>query len=155
MKNDPIHVDFTSFDLNYTDSIPDHYPYLPIAALGLQPAAYAQVYASNIHVAVVIPVMADQTFELPACLDMSTYSLHETGDTVFTFKCILEVNRYHANEEPTRLALIRFSAFSPQNIANDDQVYINVEIVQPGKKPRGNVGKVVMDANVMPTHPDH
>ena len=155
MKNDPIHVDFTSFDLNYTDSIPAHYPHLPVAALGLQPATYAQVRANNIYVAVVIPVMADQTFELPACLDMTTYSLHETGDTVFTFKCILEVNRYHANEEPTRLALIYFSAFSPENIADDDQVRISLDIVHGSKVPDGNVGKVVIDANVMPTHPDH
>lgn len=155
MKDDPIHVGFLTFDLNYTDLIPHHYPHLPIAALGLQPATYAQVHANYIYVAVVIPVTAEQTLQRPDWLEMTTYSLHETGDTVFTFKCVLEVNRYNENDELTRLAMVGFSAFSPENIANGDQVRISLDIVHGSKEPIGNVGKVVMDANVMPTHPDH
>ncbi|THU39590.1 hypothetical protein FAM09_13900 [Niastella caeni] len=147
MEKNQIPVYFNSFDLHYIP-LPENYSILPITALGPQPAAYAQGTFEMLYVTIAIPVSGQHTLIQPEGIGLTMSDLPKT----YMFRCTFAMGSDQANVQ-ARLALIGFSVCMPRGVAKDDLVQLSIYVIPDPKKPDDNVGKVVMDANILPTWP--
>ena len=140
---DPVY--FEKFALDNAP-LPHYYPVLPIKALGHQPAVYAQGNSTTLYVAIMIPLFAGEALEQPQNADLKTSGDSET----YTCECSFLVVK-DGGPVSDSLAVVKFSVGLPEDLTPDTKVRVAVYVTDPiiGD----NVGKVVMDATMLPTQP--
>jgi len=126
----------------YTE-LPANYPQLPLNDLWFQPAAYTQGKNNTVYVTVLIPLPPNQQVVPPETIERG----QEDGSIQFIYNIELRKDG-KANASDT-LAYFTFS-FRPDLPAGTNfKLRISV-IAAPGTD---ELGKVVMDSNMLPTNP--
>lgn len=142
----PLSVPFADFSLTYIP-LPEDYPILPLTDQQFQPAAYTQGQGDAIYVTIVLPLPGQMSIELPHGI-----SYKESGERD-TYKCVLQLMDDVESGLEARLALLKFSINLSDQMSPEGNWEIEVLVpkTEGGEGNEGTLGKVVMDANMLPT----
>lgn len=139
-------IPFASFSLNYIP-LPADYPILPLNAQQCQPAAYTQGELEAIYVTIVLPLPDKMCIELPDGVSFTEGGVHDI------YKCVIQLGNDVESDPDGRLAMISFSINISEGM--NPAGHWEIEVLDaPGEGDEGNegtLGKVVMDANMLPT----
>ena len=148
MEETLIRINFDSFELFYIE-LPENYPEQPIRELGPQPAAYTQGDYTNLFVTMVMPLSAQHALQQPEYMEMKISGRPET----YLFECTFRLTGDNTTHISARLAIVEFSVTLPEEVNRDGSIKIAVYVNDGAVPPDDNIGKVVMDANMIPTNP--
>lgn len=127
----------------YTE-LPSNYPRLPLNDLWFQPVAYTQGIEDMVYVTVLIPLPPNQKVVPPGIIEKQ----QDEGSVQFNYNIEL-MKDGNANASYT-LAFFTFS-FAPELPAGTQNFKLKIAVTaEPGTD---ELGKVVMDSNMLPTNP--
>lgn len=140
----PSPIPFVNFTLNYAP-LPECYPILELSDMQFQPAAYTQGDEDNIYVTILVPLPGQMFIELPQGIG------YQKALPKDTYTCVIQLINDNDSESEGRLGMLSFSI----NVSEGMQCHAQWEIVVlnpdiPGEN-ETSLGKVVMDANILPT----
>jgi hypothetical protein len=139
----PTPIPYINFDVNYSP-LPLYYPKLPLSALEFQPAAYTQGTGGTIYVTIVIPLPEQMFIDLPVYIGFT--GSREKG----TYYCGIQLKNDSDGDINGRLGIMSFSIDITEQMSCHGQWEIQVTDPQHGQL-SDSLGKVVMDANILPT----
>jgi len=130
------------FEVHYA-AIPENYPQLPLSSFDQQPASYTQGNASEIHVAILLPVREYRRVVYPENVSV----VIEDGEPYYVCNLNVEYDARMPNER--QLAMIHLQV----SVAEQFNEYLNWKIIvnDSGNDEGTPLGKVVMDSNILPT----
>lgn len=142
----PSPIPFVDFTLKYIP-LPEGYPILPLSPLQYQPAAYTQGNEESIYVTILVPLPGQMFIELPHGIG------YVKGVPNDTYTCELQLTNDIESELEGRLGILSFSISLSEGMKCQGQW--EIAVLDPasggGEENEGSLGKVVMDANILPT----
>jgi hypothetical protein len=143
---DPVFLPYFPFPLpvQYVP-LPAPYPRLPLGPVELQPVSYTQGNNGIVFVTLLVPLAAHQ--KLGDDLQIEVIGM----PGMVTYQCSISIVIDTSFSDQDQLALTSFAFPSDQALY---KVAIEVNIDDEGTSGGGG-GRVVMDANMMPTDPEN
>lgn len=142
----PSPIPFTNFELNYSP-LPLDYPRLPLASLEFQPAAYTQGNEKTIYVTIIVPLPKQMFIVLPSGIGY----IMDGDRNVYT--CEIQLMNDLDSANTGRLGIMSFSIDISEGMSCEGRW--DIQVIDPesggGNGNSGGLGKVVMDANILPT----
>jgi hypothetical protein len=145
-KHIPSPIPFINFDLNYSP-LPPNYPVHQLSPLEFQPAAYTQGDKNHIYVTIVLPLPGQLFIELPNGIG------YRRDGVKHVFTCEIQLMNDLDSQPTGRLGIMGFSIDIAEGMSCESQWEILVSEIEGGENDT-SLGKVVMDANILPTLED-